>query len=256
VDPELEEGMAAVRALVSLGRAAREEVKIRVRQPLRRMYAVTRGGRELDGEVLALLKDELNVKEVAFLGNAEGLVNLTAKPNYRALGPRFQQRTEDVARAIRSLSKDALLSFRKGERVEVSLGEDVFALETEDLEVLEEAREGLVVQGDGDFTAALDPRIDEELHREGLARELVNRIQRMRKDSGLDITDRISLGVFGGQEVRAAAQDFREFIAGETLAREYRTGKVVEDADAGFEVVREVELDGHQAFLGLGRLES
>jgi isoleucyl-tRNA synthetase len=252
VDRDLEEGMEAVRGLVSLGRAAREEVQIRVRQPLGKMYAVTPGALILDGELLDLLKDELNVKEVAFLNSAEGLVELAARPNFRVLGPRFQQRTEAAATAIRSLSAEALSAFRRGNEVEVEVGGEFFTLEEGELEVIEEAKEGLVVQGDGTFTAALDPTLDQDLRREGVARELVNRIQRFRKESGLEITDRISLGVSGPEEVRVAAEVFRDFITGETLAREYQVG---ESLDTGaFDAVREVELDGHRVHIVLSRL--
>jgi isoleucyl-tRNA synthetase len=252
VDRELEKGMAAVRGLTSLGRAAREEVQIRVRQPLGKMYAVTPGGIGLDGELLDLLRDELNVKEVSFLGSAEGLVGLVAKPNFRALGPRFQKKSEEAAGAIRALSTEALRRFREGEPVQIRVGEEDFTLQAEELEVFEEAREGLVVQGDGTFTAALDPTLDESLRREGLARELVNRIQRLRKESGLHITDRIALGISGGGEVTAAAEVFEPFITKETLAREYRVGSG--EGSAGFDFEADVDLDGQAAKIGLSRL--
>jgi isoleucyl-tRNA synthetase len=252
IAPELEEGMESVRTLVSLGRAAREEVQIRVRQPLRKMYAVTPGNTELGGDLLALLQEELNVKEIAFLGSAEGLVTLSAKPNYRVLGPRFQSRTEEAAQSIRALPPDALAEFRGGGTVEIEVGGERFALAPEEAEVVEEATEGLVVQGDGSFTAALDPTVDDDLRREGLARELVNRIQRLRKDSGLEITDRIALGIFGSPDVQDAAQAFRPFIEGETLALEYGVG---EEGDPGdFEAFREVDLDGLPAQIAISRL--
>jgi len=251
VDPGLEDGMAAVRALVSLGRAAREDVQIRVRQPLGKMYAVTPGGLVLDGDLLDLLKDELNVKSVAFLGSAEGLVGLVAKPNFRALGPRFQKQSEEAAAAIRSLSTEALSAFQKGEVVEVEVGGERFTLESEELEILEEAKEGLVVQGDGTFTAALDPTLNQELRQEGLARELVNRIQRLRKDSGLKITDRIALRVSGPGEVMDAAEAFRDFITGETLAQEFH----VDDSESTLEMdfQKNVELDGASARIALSK---
>jgi isoleucyl-tRNA synthetase len=254
VDRPSEEGMDSVRVLVSLGRAAREEVQIRVRQPLGKMYAVTPKGLELDGELLALLQEELNVKEVAFLASAEGLVTLVAKPNYRILGPRFGSRTEDAAQAIRDLTPEALSSLRLGERVEVEVGGERFALESEELEVVEAAAEGLVVRGDGRFTAALDPSVDEALRKEGLSRELVNRIQRLRKDSGLEITDRISLGIFGPKEVLEAAEAYKEFIEGETLALEYRGG--IEGDLGGYHAFREVDLDGLSVQIAISRLES
>jgi isoleucyl-tRNA synthetase len=250
VDKELEEGMTGVRALTSLGRAAREDVQIRVRQPLGKMYAVTPGNRSLEGELLSLLKDELNVKEVDFLGSSEGLVTLTAKPNFRALGPRFQKASEAAAQAIRELSPEALGAFRQGEVVEIQVNGKGYPLQEEELEVLEEAQGDLVVQGDGVYTAALDPELSPELKAEGVARELVNRIQRLRKDSGLAITDRISLGIHGVEEVLESAGSHQEFITGETLATSYQAQG---GALSGYEFVKEVDLDGLSAQIGISR---
>ncbi|MFC1662373.1 class I tRNA ligase family protein, partial [Gemmatimonadota bacterium] len=253
IDPDLEKGMEAVRALVSLGRAAREDVQIRVRQPLKRMFAVLPDQVPLDENLLALLREELNVKEVAFLGSAEGLVSLVAKPNYRILGPRFQKHTEEAAQAIRGLPQETLAAYQAGEPVTVEVNGHSYGLEPGELDVVEEAEGGLVVQGDGRFMAALDPALDDDLRREGLARELVNRIQRLRKEAGLNITDRISLGLFGPEEVRVAAEEFREFITGETLATQY----MVAEAEVGerFDVVKEVSLDGIPARIALARME-
>ena len=250
--PELEEGMEGVRALVSLGRAAREEVKIRVRQPLGKMFAVTPGNRSLEGELLELLKGELNIKEVEFLGSSEGLVTLVAKPNYRTLGPRFQKATEEAVSALRALPPEALGAFRQGEAVEFQVGGDTFTLQEGELEVVEEAQGELVVQGDGAFTAAIDPALTQELKDEGLARELVNRIQRFRKDSGLAITDRISLGISGPEEVEAAADGFEAFISGETLATAYHV-QSGECALSGYDSVQVVDLDGFAAEIGISR---
>jgi isoleucyl-tRNA synthetase len=253
-DKDLEEGMVAVRALVSLGRAAREEVQIRVRQPLSNMYAVTPGNTFVEGELLALLQDELNVKTVDFLESAGKLVGLSAKPNFRTLGPRFQKNSEAAAQAIRALSSDSLASFRDGGLVEIDVAGESHTLHEDDLEVVEEGLGGLVVQSDGSFTAALDPTLDDELRREGLARELVNRVQRLRKDSGLDITDRISLGIFGDEQVQRAASDFQEFITGEALARVFLAADLSEEGD--FQFSREVEIEGVAVRLSLSRLEA
>jgi isoleucyl-tRNA synthetase len=191
----------------------------------------------------------LNVKEVAFSDSAEGLVSLVAKPNYRVLGPRFQNRTEEVAKAIRELGEEALAAFKRGDPVSIELGEDSFSLEEGEVEVEEEARGGLVVQSDGRFTAALDPTLDDGLRSEGLARELVNRIQRLRKEAGLEITDRISLGVFGPEEIRSSAQTHEAFITGETLASTFRVGSPADDE--GYQVEKDVDLDGVLARIGL-----
>jgi isoleucyl-tRNA synthetase len=253
VDSDLESGKEAVRTLTSLGRSARETVQIRVRQPLKNMFAVLPQGVVLDENLLALLREELNVKKVALFASAEGLVALVGKPDYRILGPRFQKRTEEAAQAIRELPAEALTAFRSGEPVTVEVAGETITLEPDELEVTEEAKEGLVVQSDGQYTAALDPTLDEELLMEGLARELVNRIQRLRKESGLEITDRISLGVFGPGEIRAAAEAFGDFIAGETLAVRYQIGDLGEVGE--FDVTREVDLDGLAAQVALARID-
>jgi len=249
VDERLEADMDAARMLVSLGRAAREDVKIRVRQPLRSVRAVVPGGRALPEEVLAVVRDELNVKRIDFLASSEGLVTLVARPNFRALGPRFGKDTNAAAGAIRSLSQDALARYRDGGDVDIQLNGETRRLEAGDLEVVQEAAAGLIVKGEGGYTVALDPAIDEELLAEGLARELVNRIQRLRKDAGLEITDRIELAIGGADTIRAAAERHKAFIGGETLAIGVSVNGPVVERD--FPHVREVDIDGTPATIGL-----
>jgi isoleucyl-tRNA synthetase len=244
IDPGLEGEMDSVRTLARLGRAAREQVQIRVRQPLRALHAVVPRGVEIRSELLAVLSDELNVKEVHFLESAEGLTALTARPNFRELGPRFQKSSEQAAQAIRDLSQEALERFKRGESVGIVVDGVESALEPGDLEVVQEAKSGFVVQSEGDHTAALDPELDDDLRQEGVARELVNRIQRLRRDSGLEITDRIRLGVVGAEAVEAAAGRFRDFISGETLATTFLIGEA--EVGSGHGHSREVDLDGEQ----------
>jgi isoleucyl-tRNA synthetase len=250
VDAALEEEMAAVRVLVSLGRAAREEVRIRVRQPLRTLHAVVPGRVRPRPELLQVLKDELNVKEVVFLDSAATLVKLVARPNFRALGPRFQKQSEAAARAIRELDQDRLRAFRRGDVVTIDVGGDV-RLDPAWLEVVEEASGDLVVKAQEGHAAALDPSLDDELRQEGMARELVNRIQRLRKDSGLEITDRIRLGIEGPAEVRDALARFEDLVARETLALEVAGGP---DGTAdGFDSVLEDDIDGFRVRVALSR---
>jgi isoleucyl-tRNA synthetase len=249
VDARLEEEMDAARMLVSLGRAAREEVKIRVRQPLGRVVAVVPGSRVLGDDVLGVVRDELNVKRVEFVSSADGLVTLIARPNFRALGPRFGKNTNDAANAIRALAQADLARFRDGGAVDIEAAGGTHRLEAGDLEVSQEASGGLVVKGEAGFTVALDPALDEELILEGVARELVNRIQRLRKDAGLEITDRIGLAIAGPDAIRRAARAHEAFIAGETLALALTIAEAVEDR--GFPHVREVDIDGTPATIGL-----
>jgi len=233
LDPELEEEMAGIRVLVSAGRAAREDVRIRVRQPLSTLFAVLpKGSRVPRDEVVDVLKDELNVKEVRFLDRADSLVTLKARPDFRVLGPRFQRHSQEAAQVIRSMESDQLAAFTAGEEVRIEVAGESMALEADWLAVEREALGELVVRSQDGFTAALDPVLTEELLTEGMARELVNRIQRLRKDAGLEITDRIHLRIQGEDRVAAAVEAFRDFIAGETLAVSLATDSSGE-ADAG-----------------------
>ncbi len=252
IDLALEEEMQGVRVLVSLGRAAREDVRMRVRQPLRTLHAVLpRGVRRPRAEILEVLRDELNVKEVRFLESADELVDLVARPNFRALGPRFQKESEAAAQAIRELPSADLRAFREGGSVSIRVGADTVVVEDDWLEIVEEAAGEFAVKRDGEYAIALDPRVDVELRREGMARELVNRIQRLRKDSGLEITDRIRLGVEGSEEVSSVVEEFHEFIAGETLALELAGGPA--SGQDSHEAVLEDEIDGLPVRLGLSR---
>ena len=251
-DEALEKEMEAVRALVTLGRATREEVKIRVRQPLRRLFAVVPEGLQMRSSVLELLQDELNVKSVEFLASADGLVTLAAKPNYKALGPKFGKKTELAATVIRGLSEAQLQAHTAGDSVSIEVAGLTAVLDPEDLTVEEESKGELVVRSESGYTAALDPTLDEELKAEGVARELVNRIQRLRKESGFAITDRIRLGVYGPAHIRAAAGDHHDFICGETLAVRFEVDDS-QDAVAGYEAVQSVTIDDVRVVIALNR---
>ena len=255
-DESLEREVEAVRVLVSLGRAAREEVKIRVRQPLRRLFAVVPEGLEIRPEVLDLLQDELNVKAVDFLTSADGLVTLVAKPNYKVLGPKFGKQTELAATAIRGLSEPELGAHRAGNPVSIEVAGDITVLGAEDLAVEETGKGGLVVRSERGYMAALDPTLDDDLKAEGSARELVNRIQRLRKESGLVITDRIRLGVYGPEPIRAAAAAHRDFICGETLAVQFEIddSREAHDAYDAYDAVQNVGIDDMDVLIALNRL--
>ncbi|MGK7312738.1 MAG: isoleucine--tRNA ligase [Candidatus Longimicrobiales bacterium M2_2A_002] len=240
-DETLERGMDGVRTLSSLGRAAREQVRIRVRQPLGTLYAVTPARLELSDELLAVLKDELNVKQVEFLEDVEQLVTLEAKPDFRALGQRFGSETQEAAAAIRALSSDALSRFREGGEIVIEVEGESHDLQDDELEIRQVAKGDLVVESGDRFTVALDPTLDDELRLEGLARELVNRIQRLRRDGGLEVSDRIRLWVTGEGDLLTAADRHAGYITGETLAVELARGSAP-DGDGVH--TRDVELDG------------
>lgn len=241
--------MEAVRVLARLGRAARERVRIRVRQPLRVAYAVLPEGGELDAELVEVLKQEVNLKEVRFLQLAEELMDLRAEPNFRVLGKRFGPRTAQAAEAIRELPPERLLAWRRGAALGIVVDGEGHALTGEEFEVREAARGNLVLEADAGYALALDPTLDPTLRQEGLARELVNRIQAARREAGLAVSDRIHLGIFGVSEVVEAARVHEAFIARETLAVDVATGST--RPDGRFTFTSDVEIDDWTVHLGL-----
>jgi isoleucyl-tRNA synthetase len=259
-DPDLEAEMDAARTLASLGRAARESVRIRVRQPLRAVHVTLPPGVSLREEVAAILLAELNVKEVHEVRDAAAFVTLSARPDFRALGPRFGKRTPAVAEAARAAAPEALAEFRRTGVLRVDLEGEAIELGREEVDIQQHAREGFTVESDGNLTAALDPTLDEALELEGLARELVNRVQRLRKDSGLEVQDRIALRVRSAGRVARAVEEHRDFIMGETLAltleaepigHEEGDGALDPRTAADLAGNATVELDGEDAWIGL-----
>jgi isoleucyl-tRNA synthetase len=216
------------------------------------LIAVVPGGLQIRTEVLDLLQDELNVKAVEFRVSADGLITLAAKPNYKALGPKFGKETELAATAIRGLSEAQLQAHTAGDTVSIEVAGRTTVLDPEDLTVEEESKGEWVVRSESGYTAALDPTQNEALKAEGSARELVNRIQRLRKESGLAITDRIRLGVYGPAHIRAAASDHHDFICGETLAIQLEIDDS-QDTVAGFEAVQRFKIEDMDVVIALNR---
>jgi isoleucyl-tRNA synthetase len=250
-DEALDRAMDAVRKLASLARAAREEAGLRVRQPLARLQVAVPAavqGEALDA-FMELLAGEVNVKGISLAPSDEELVRLKAKPNFRTLGKVYGKDTPRAAAAARQLSRAQLQELELGAAVSVTVDGEAFEYRPEDVVVEREVATDWLVQSDGPLVAALDPQLSDELKSEGLARELVNRVQRLRKEAGYDYNTRIALSLSGAGEVLAAAGAHRQFVAGETLAREMDTGTDLADPD-----LREtVDIDGRRVVIALKR---
>ena len=253
VDVGLDAAMDAVRELSRLGRAAREEAGIKVRQPLSRLVCVAPNIDMTHFEALKpLLFAELNVKEIQFATTADSLVTLEAKPNFRSLGKRFGQNTPLAARAVAAFSGDQLRAFERGDALAVSVEGESHALIADDFVILRRSSGALVVQEHGGYFAAIDPEITPELRREGLAREFISRVQRMRKETGLAVSDRITLVVGGGSDVVEAVKAHHDWIADEVLANEL----VVDAGDGkGYPDMKQVDLDGIDARVSITRTQ-
>jgi len=217
-DAALEAAMAEVRALATLGRAAREEAGIKVRQPVARLVCVAGDApAALLYALVPLLATELNVKAVEFLGSADTLVSLEAKANFRSLGKKWGKETPLAAQAVSALHSATLMAFERGEPIRLTVGGHSHPLDADDLTVVRKASGALVVSQDGVRFAAIDPVLTDALRREGLARELVSRVQRFRKESGLQVSDRIALWVAGPAALHEAVDAHRGWICDETL---------------------------------------
>ena len=194
-DEALEYAMATVRETVRLGLAARGQAKLKVRQPLRAAVVVAAGGERAAIERLAdVALEELNVKELRYVSQADELGSYEVKPNYRALGPRFGKAMPQVAAAVASLDPPHVAdALRNGGRVGISIDGHDHELDTDDLMLAMKPLDGYQLEREGSHAVALELELDDVLRREGLAREIVHAIQNARKKAGLKIEDRIAL---------------------------------------------------------------
>jgi isoleucyl-tRNA synthetase len=241
-DEDLETAMAAIRTLARLGRAAREQATIKVRQPLSRVVCVAP---HVDEERLAdltpLLATELNVKRVEFASSGDALVSLEAKPNFRSLGKKFGSRTPLAAQAVTAFTGQELRAFLGGEPLGVTVDGVSHLLTLDDLTIIRRATGELVVQEEGGFFAAVDPTVTSELRAEGFARELVSRVQRMRKEAGLAVSDRIVLTIADGSVMRDVLDRHGAWIAAEVLAAEL---VMTDEISGNYDATQTVDLDG------------
>ena len=241
-DEGLERAMAEIRELARLGRAAREEAGLKVRQPLSRLVCVVPPDTPaVVSELFPLLATELNVRRVELATSADALVTLEARPNFRILGKKHGKRTPEVAAAVAGLPGEALRALERGEAATVSVGSDTFAVLLEDVAIVRRASGALVVQEAAGRFAAVDPEVTPELRREGLAREFVSRVQRMRRDAGLEVSDRVRLAADGDAGAVEALREHEGWVAGEVLARAFTVGAIPAELH---DAVRTVDLDG------------
>jgi isoleucyl-tRNA synthetase len=202
--------------------------------------------------LVPLLEMELNVKRVDFASSADALVTLEAKPNFRSLGKKFGKKTPLAAEAIKAFTNEQLRQFLAGQSLVVTVDGETHALDQEDVTIIRRASGALVVEEGAGFFAAIDPTITPELRREGLARELVSRVQRMRKEAGLAVSDRIALTVSGMDEMRAVVTAHGEWIASEVLATEL---VFAEELTGQYDAMQELDLDGVVARVAFTRIQ-
>jgi isoleucyl-tRNA synthetase len=245
-DPGLETGMEAVRLTVELGRAARAQAKAKVRQPLRRAVIVANDAERAAIEARAeIILAELNVKELDFVSDEGELVRYSAKPNYRALGPRFGKRMPQVAAAVEALDAAHVAAvMADGGEVGINVEGDEHTLGPDEVTLALQPLDGYEVEAEAGHAVALQLELDDELRQEGLAREIVHAVQIARKEAGLDISDRIDLALGGDDDLLAAARAHERYLAGEVLAT-----SIAYAASAG----ATAKIDGHELTIAVSR---
>ena len=221
-DEALEEAMSEAMAIVEAGRAARSLASLKIRQPLQRLLVCPAGqpaaavSRAVD-ELADLIEDELNVREVELAG-PERLFRYEIKPNFKAMGPVFGKEVNRVAEAIRSLPAGPMARLASGQTIPLHVDGREVEIHPALVEVVRHPAEGLSLADQGGLIVAVEVAVTQELRREGRVREVVHRLQTLRKDSGLAVTDRISVDYWATPDLKAAVEAWAELVRTETLA--------------------------------------
>ncbi|WP_298246821.1 isoleucine--tRNA ligase [uncultured Christiangramia sp.] len=240
VDKSLEHKMKKAQTISSLVLSLRKKEMIKVRQPLQRvMIPVLDDTQKHEIEAVAdLIKSEVNVKEIELIDDASGLLVKQVKPNFRVLGPRFGKDIKLIVNAVNNFSAEDIAKIEREGEIELNINEKMVNLSLAEVEISSQDIEGWLVASSGNLTVALDVSISEELKREGVARELVNRIQNLRKDSGFEVTDIIDVTLQKDGMIEDAVNDNITYIKTETLTANLDFAEVVEEgADVEFDNV-------------------
>jgi isoleucyl-tRNA synthetase len=250
IDETLEEDMAYVQKIVSLALAARKRKNLKVRQPLPRI-AISSGRKALESDGMSdIICRELNIKAVEFIDDPGDLIRYSARPNFSRLGPKYGKDLGKLTKLVQGMTTNEIKKFMADGKVTVQLNGERLTLVEDDVEIAQVEAEGYAVESDGDVTVALSTELTAELVEEGFARELVNKIQNMRKTSDFNVTDRIEVTLHAEEPLVGAAQRFDEYIRSETLARTLNRQSLSEADDTA----KEWNINGEKAKISIRRV--
>ena len=237
IDSELEERMALAQKATSLVLALRRKVSIRVRQPLSKIIipVLSEKIKAQFEEVKELVLSEVNVKEAEFLFDTTGIITKKIKPNFRSLGKKYGPLMKEIAGAFAKMDQRTISAIEAAGEYKMQLSGGEVELLPEDYEITSEDMPGWLVATEGRLTIALDIEVTDELRKEGTARELINRIQNIRKESGLDVTDKVAIGIFAEgdayEEIKSSLEVYSDYIASQTLALSLKLSSVKEGSE-------------------------
>lgn len=222
-DAALEQRMQLAQDISSLVLSLRKRENLKVRQPLSRMLipVMYAGMQEQVEQVSDLIRTEVNVKTIEFITDTAGVVTKKIKPNFKALGPKYPQQMKAIAAAVQQFTQDDIFKLEREGGYALQLGEAQVLLQLEDVDILSEDIPGWLVASQGKLTVALDIQLTDELIDEGIARELVNRIQKLRKDSDFEVTDQIEVELQYHEIVKGAVDRFKPYICSQILATSF-----------------------------------
>lgn len=249
---DLEHRMEMARTISTIVLRLRNKIGYNVRQPLKRILIPVRDRherRELD-KVRDVILDEINVKQIDYIEDDAGIVQKSAKPNFKVLGPRFGKAMGAVAEAVKSLTPAQLTELEQRGELSVTVNGTNELLTSTEIEVVRKDVEGWLVESEGRLTVALDTELTPDLLDEGLAREFINRVQNMRKDSGFEVTDRITIRVSASDRLTSAIRSRQDWIMKETLA----TDLLFSVQETG--ILRELQIDSEHCKLALQKNEA
>lgn len=245
IDEEIESRMDLVRNLISLGRNIREEVKVKVRQPISECL-IDGKNESLISDLTPLIEEELNVKKVTFITELSEYMNFTVKPNFKEVGKIFGPKMKRFGELLLELSNEEISKLQNNGSITMEIEGETYNITSSMVEIRTNSKEGFDVATDASNFVILKTELTEELILEGIARELVSKVQNLRKTSNFEIADRIYLYYKGDDKVNEAVNVFKEFIQNEILALD-----IIESAEAK----EEVDLNGHTTYLSVKRKE-
>ena len=220
IDKVLEERQHIAQEITSMVLSLRRKKALKVRQPLQAIMIPVLNDRQKETieAVADLILNEVNVKEIRYVGNDAGVLVKRIKPNFKALGPKYGKIMKALAQKLTSLSQDAINKFEQSGSITLEVNGQQAVVDVADVEIISEDIPGWLVANEGSLTVALDIQLTPELKQEGTARELVNRIQNVRKSKNFDITDKIVVKIEPNDNCKAAVEQFAGYIAKQVLA--------------------------------------
>ena len=245
INEEIEKRMDLVRDLISLGRNIREEVKIKVRQPISEAL-IDGKNKDLISDLVPLIEEELNVKKVSFTTDLSEYMNFTVKPNFKEVGRVFGPKIKEYSQKLLELTNEEITKLQNGELITMNIAGDDYEINSNMVDIRTNSKEGFDVASENNNFVIIDTRLTEDLILEGLAREFVSKVQNIRKEQDFEIIDRINIKYRGDSDIDKCVDKFLDFIKNETLALSITKSDNLTDT---------IDLNGHEVKVSVEKIE-